>query len=1044
MDRTIKVFCTGSEQDQVAAAYPVIERYDGFILIQTPEDKARTLAKTYPIEDISDQFHLRAGEQMIDTSIPRLTAKGKTGVHPAYKGVTKLSSGPHHHLVQFIGPIKQEWLAALKKVGGEPRSPHEGFSYIVKADDQALTGIAALPFVRWVGHLSHSNRIAPSALSRVARTDTGPDTEPADLPRTRILPGSYSVDFFAAKELNAAIPAIKKLGFQVVEKDLKALLAVITDPIGGRGAAKRILDLAAIHGVRYIRERSVKRTSNDIAPRIMGATTVMGHAGLGLNGEGETIAICDTGLDTGNPQSIHPDFSGRISWIKSYPITADLSQYVRNPGGDDGPADLDSGHGTHVAGSVLGDGSASTGINEITAPIRGLAYKAKLVFQAVEQEMQWKDPAFTEKYGRYLLAGIPLDLNTLFNDAYQKNARIHSNSWGGGAAGEYDPQSEQLDKFVWEHKDFCILVACGNDGSDNDADGKINATSVTSPATAKNCITVGACESERPIFNSNTYGGGWPKDYPVAPYRNDPMADNPNQVAAFSSRGPTATKRIKPDIVAPGTYILSTRSSMIAQNNMAWGRFAPSNKYFYMGGTSMATPLAAGAVALLRQYLRNTVKIKNPSAALLKASAITGAVRLPGYGSTATVVDNDQGYGRINLDAILSPTESSSATFLDIQPGLSTGQVHSIPITITSSATPLRMTLAYSDYPGAALVNNLNLMAKSPDGKHYLGNQEIGNQEIGNQTIGNPPIAGALTLDVTNNIEVIQVDDPAPGKWVIDIVASNVPQGPQDFALVYLAATTGEASTAVVRQQAAPLLSITDNYSPGVSSSLHFSQTGSIESLKIDVDIQHSYIGDLRIELIAPDQTALFLHDRNGASTDNIIKTYDIHNTPGLVVFSGKPITGDWKLRVSDMAALDVGSLRNWGMEVTLASGNQIHLESNPFVAIPDNNRTGVSDSMEIQQSGPLRDIRVSLDITHTWIADLTVTLTGPSGLSINLHNRSGGEIDNIVKTFDTTTLPALTGLLGKDAKGIWSLQVTDTAGRDVGKLNRWSLDIKL
>ena len=61
--------------------------------------------------------------------------------------------------------------------------------------------------------------------------------------------------------------------------------------------------------------------------------------------------------------------------------------------------------------------------------------------------------------------------------------------------------------------------------------------SVTSPATAKNCITVGACESERPAFDANTYGAWWPSDYPAAPYRSDPIANNPDQVAAFSSRG---------------------------------------------------------------------------------------------------------------------------------------------------------------------------------------------------------------------------------------------------------------------------------------------------------------------------------------------------------------------------------------------------------------------------------------------------------------------------------------------------------------------------
>ena len=321
------------------------------------------------------------------------------------------------------------------------------------------------------------------------------------------------------------------------------------------------------------------------------------------------------------------------------PITSDLAQYVNNPGGDDGPADVESGHGTHVSGSVMGSGSASSGLAGLTSPVRGLAYKAKLVFQAVQQQMDWKSPANATRYGRYLLAGIPLDLGDLFSYAYKKRARVHSNSWGGGDPGAYDSQCEQLDRFVWEHKDFCILFAAGNDGTDKDGDGKINPMSVTSPGTAKNCITVGACENRRPDFDAEKYGDWWPDDYPSAPFKNDPMADNPDQVVAFSSRGPTQDGRFKPDVIAPGTFILSTRSTQIAPNNKAWAAFPPSQLYFYMGGTSMATPLTAGAVVLLREYYRKKMKVKSPTAALLKATLIAGANRLSGYSPAGAVLD---------------------------------------------------------------------------------------------------------------------------------------------------------------------------------------------------------------------------------------------------------------------------------------------------------------------------------------------------------------------------------------------------------------------
>ena len=384
--------------------------------------------------------------------------------------------------------------------------------------------------------------------------------------------------------------------------------------------------------------------------------------------------------------------------------------------------------------------------------------------------MKWRPhvPAHLRK--RYVLSGIPLDLTTLLADAFARQARIHSNSWGGGEPGEYDSQCEQLDRFVWDHKDFCVLVAAGNDGTDNDGDGKINSMSVTSPGTAKNCITVGACENLRPQFNSEIYGDWWPNDYPAAPFRNDPMANKSAEVVAFSSRGPTEDGRIKPEVVAPGTFILSTRSTQIASNNMAWGAFPASRMYFHMGGTSMATPLTAGAVALIRQYLRMVRSVPRPTAALLKAALIVGTTKLSGYSPTSALLDNHQGFGRVNLDAVLAPPSPARLKFLEVAPGLRTGQSHSFEIEVLSKRAPLRVVLAYTDFPGPALVNNLNLMARSPTGRRYVGNQSAGN---------------TLLLDTSNNVECLHIKLPAVGKWKFEVVGSNVPQGPQDFAVVW-------------------------------------------------------------------------------------------------------------------------------------------------------------------------------------------------------------------------------------------------------------------
>jgi hypothetical protein len=240
-------------------------------------------------------------------------------------------------------------------------------------------------------------------------------------------------------------------------------------------------------------------------------------------------------------------------------------------------------------------------------------------------------------------------------------------------------------------------------------------------------------------------------------------------VVAFSSRGPTRDGRIKPEIVAPGTFVLSTRSSMIAPNNFAWARFQPSSQYFYMGGTSMATPLTAGAVALVREYLRKVRKLRSPSAALLKAVLVAGAVRLPGTAAAGVLCDNHQGFGRVDLDRVLSPPATARTVLVDQRRGLATGAVATRSVTVRSAQRPLRVVLAYTDFPGPTLVNNLNLLVHAPGGARYVGNQ---------------PDAGATALDTANNVEVVQVDQPAPGMWTIEVVASNVPSGPQDYAMV--------------------------------------------------------------------------------------------------------------------------------------------------------------------------------------------------------------------------------------------------------------------
>ena len=746
----LKVFADAEERAAVLESAKLIEEYDAFVVVEASEAATRELAQKLPVEDITSQYELQFGDRTIKSGAPPRGAKA--GKRAGAKATGKLSPGPHHYVVQFIGPIKPSWLGELRKTGAKLREPMGSFAYVVWARESMLAKISALPSVRSVGHLPHEARLSAELTGKKAVA-----------PRRRIRTGAYRVEIFAPEDAGRIARAARQLGFRVLSQEPKACVLLVATEDGGTADKKQLQGLAAVHGVRYIRQRSLPRTSNNIATSVMGNDyAAISSSGLRLAGGGEIVAVCDTGLDTGNPADIHPDFKSRVVAIKSYPIAPDWNSIIKNPGGDDGPSDVDSGHGTHVAGSILGNGAASVGGLDV---IRGHAHQAKLVFQAVEQLMKWKPNAPPNlRAERYQLAGLPADLGPLFQYAYAQGARIHSNSWGGGDPGAYDDQCRQFDQFVWDHKDFCFVIAAGNDGTDSDGDGAINPGSVSSPGTAKNCITVGACENRRPEFNGEQYGAWWPGDFPVNPEKSDPMADNPEQVVAFSSRGPTKDNRVKPEVIAPGTFILSTRSTQIAPNNFAWKAYPPNKKYFFMGGTSMATPLTAGAVALVREFLRKKRGIASPSAALLKATLIAGAQRVPNMAPAGIVLDNDQGFGRVNLDRSLrTPLCTMDGA------GLQTGQKFTTTIAVPAGGGRLRVAMAYTDFPGDSLVNNLNLIVTGPSATRYVGNQKS--------------TGGSLALDAANNVELVDVPTAAAGTWTIDVVASNVSPGPQDFAL---------------------------------------------------------------------------------------------------------------------------------------------------------------------------------------------------------------------------------------------------------------------
>lgn len=681
-------------------------------------------------------------------------------------------------IVQFDGPITVEDRTALEAAGARILSYLPDFAYKVAMTPAVGRRVATVSGVVWVGPYQPAFRIDPAA-----------DPDASGLFEVHLEPGVAPA---------AVRSVLRAAGIDVVSASGRA--AVVS------ASAGHLSTLAGLVEVAWIEPFRIPERHNEAGGGvIMGAATA--HA-AGYDGSTQIVAVADTGLGDGTAASAHRDLaSTRITAIYDWPTASVRGCYRAFP---DGPQDVDSGHGTHTALSVVSAGGPD-GEGMGTAPA------ASLVFQAVEDYIETRGVCATSPDG-YYLTGLPDDLTDLFQQAYDAGARVHSNSWGSSVAGDYTADSATVDQFMWDHPDMLITSSAGNAGVDADADGVVDPDSIGSPATAKNLLTVGATENARSddypcdatlTYTSSTgtscstqgglnaiftYGDAWPDDFPTAPLASDPAAGDAEQMAAFSSRGPTDDGRIKPDLVAPGTWVLSGYSDLYQegydaatnpQNGLfqydGWG-FPFDSYYKYMGGTSMSNPLAAGAAVVVRDYYAKA-HAHEASAALVKATLINSATDLADENNDGAD-DNDfpipnehEGWGRVDVAAAVDGTRS----FVDEAVGSSTGDTDSYSYSVDGTS-PFKVTLVWSDYPSdeaaaVNLVNDLDLVVTAPDGTTYLGNVFSGGWTV--------PGGSA---DRINNVESVYVASPAAGDWTVEVSAFNVPFGPQPYALVVTAA----------------------------------------------------------------------------------------------------------------------------------------------------------------------------------------------------------------------------------------------------------------
>lgn len=643
------------------------------------------------------------------------------------------AANTNYILVQPKAPLNAAQRNDLARAGAKILELVPDGTYVCHYAPDDLLPVQALPFVEWAGRylpgfkLAASLTPAPVAGQRLSLAEAfaGPPPVLSDTPKT------VNVVFHRDADLDSAVPKVAAAA-GLDPTDMKAAGNKVQMVV----ELRRLHDLAALDEVRHVEEVYPAKLHNNTARLILGIDMPNPGAALPFEGDGQIVAVADTGFDKGSTVNVHPAFVGRVQNLYA----------LGRPKSND-----PHGHGTHVAGSVLGDGASTS----LGVQIRGTAPQARLVLQSV-----------LDSGGG--LGGLPADLHDLFDTPYNADgARVHTNSWGSTRGdGRYNSQAFELDDFVWQHRDCVICFAAGNEGTDRDHDGQVDPTSVTPPGTAKNCITVGACENYRPNFSA-TYGSWWPSDFPVAPLATDPMADNPDGMVAFSSRGPAQNNRFKPDVVAPGTFVLSARSR--DTSGSGWGLTSDSF-YYYMGGTSMATPLVAGCAALVREYLITQRHLPTPSAALVKAMLVNGAQDIPGQyvPSEAGPIPNfSEGFGRVDMTATLGAGAAQIVELRDEGNSLDTGEEEVILVAVPAGATLLKATLVWTDPAGETLQNDLDLIVRA-------GGQE---------RHGNVP-AGSAAFDRVNNVEQVLWDNVPAGNAEVVVRAFRVTLLPQSFALV--------------------------------------------------------------------------------------------------------------------------------------------------------------------------------------------------------------------------------------------------------------------